>query len=220
MLIAARDKFLVNKLKAQLISEFDMKDLGPAKKILGMEINRDHQAGKLFLSQKKYVLKMLDKFGMRDCKAVNTPIPAHFKLSSDQCPKSDKDKRRMSHVPYSNAIGSPAMVCTRPDLAYAVSIVSRFMHNPGKAHWEVVKWILRYLKGSPDLGLVFDQHRADPGGAVGYVDADYGGDLDWRRSLSAYIFTLCGSAINWYSSLQAIAVLSTTEAEYIVAQKV
>ena len=196
-----------------------MKDLGPAKKILGMEINRDRQAGKLFLSQKKYVLKMLDKFGMRDCKAVNTPIAAHFKLSSDQCPKSDEDKRRMSHVPYSNAIGSLmyAMVCTRPDLAYAVSIVSRFMHNPGKAHWEAVKWILRYLKGSPDLGLVFDQHRADPGGAVGYVDADYGGDLDRRRSLSAYIFTLCGSAISWYSSLQAIAVLSTTEAEYIAA---
>ena len=110
-----------------------------------------------------------------------------------------------------------AMVCTRPDLAYAVSIVSRFMHNPGKAHWEAVKWIFRYLKGYPDLGLVFDQHRADPGGAVGYVDADYGGDLDRRRSLSAYIFTLCGSAISWYSSLQAIVVLSTNEAEYIAA---
>ena len=94
-----------------------------------MEINRDRRVGKLFLSQKKYVLKMLDKFGMRDCKAVNTPIAAHFKLSSDQCPKSDEDKRRMSHVPYSNAIGSLMydMVCTRPDLAY---VVSRFMHNP------------------------------------------------------------------------------------------
>jgi len=91
------------------------------------------------------------------------------------------------------------------------------MHSPGKAHWEAVKWILRYLKDSPDLGLVFDQHRADPRGAVGNVDADYGGDLDRRRSLSACIFTLCRSAITWYSSLQAIAVMSTTEAEYIAA---
>jgi len=91
------------------------------------------------------------------------------------------------------------------------------MHNPGKAHWEAVKWILRYLKRSANLGLVFDQHRADPGETVGYVDADYGGDLDRRRSLSSYIFTLCGSAITWYSSLQAIAALSTTEAEYIAA---
>jgi len=71
-------------------------------------------------------------------------------------------------------------------------------------------------EGSPDLDLVFNQHRADPGGAVGYVDADYGGDL-YRRSLSAYIFTLYGSAISWYSSLQTIAALSTTEAEYIAA---
>ena len=104
-----------------------------------------------------------------------------------------------------------------PDLAYAVSIINRFMHNPDKTHWEAVKWILCYLKGSPDLGLVFDQHRVDPGGAVGYVDADYGGDLDRRRLLSAYIFTLCGSAISWYSSLQAITALSTTKAEYIAS---
>ena len=92
MLIAARDKSLVNKLKPQLNSEFDMKDLGPTKKILGMKINRDRQAGKKFLSQKKYVLKMLDKFGMRDCKAVNTPIATHFKLSSDQCPNQTRTK--------------------------------------------------------------------------------------------------------------------------------
>jgi len=91
------------------------------------------------------------------------------------------------------------------------------MHNPGKANWEAVKWILCYLKGSPNLRLVFDQHRANLGGAVGYVDVDYGGDLDRRRSLSAYIFTLCGSTISWYSSLQAIAALSTIEAEYIAA---
>lgn len=88
------------------------------------------------------------------------------------------------------------------------------MHNPGKQHWEAVKWILQYSKGSCDIGLIFDKERADPGGVVGYVDADYGGDLDRIRSISSYIFTLCGSAISWYFSLQAIAALSTTEAEY------
>ncbi|KAK9715445.1 hypothetical protein RND81_06G165700 [Saponaria officinalis] len=90
MLIAARDKTLVNKLKAQLSSEFDMKDLGPAKKILGMEISRDRQAGKLLLSQKKYILKMIDRFNLKDCKLVNTPLAAHFKLSSEQCPQSEE----------------------------------------------------------------------------------------------------------------------------------
>jgi len=105
----------------------------------------------------------------------------------------------MSHVPYANAIGSLmyAMICTRPDLAYAVSMVSRYMHNSGKKHWSVVKWIFRYLKG--------------------YVDSDYAGDLDRRISLSGYIFTLCNSAISWKTTLQSIIALSTTEAEYISA---
>ena len=82
---------------------------------------------------------------------------------------------------------------------------------------EAVKWILRYLNGSPDIGLVFDRHKSDLGSVDGYVDADYGGDLYRRRSLSTYIFTLCGSAISWYSSLQVVAALSTTEAKYIAA---
>ena len=73
------------------------------------------------------------------------------------------------------------------------------------------------MKGSQEIGLVFDQHKPDLGGVVRYVDADYSGDLDQRRSLLAYIFILCGFAISWYSSLQAIAALSTTEAAYIAA---
>ena len=83
-----------------------MKDLGPAKKILGMEISRDCQAWKLVLSQKKYVLKLINMFNMQDCKPVTTPIATHFKLSSEQCPTTEEGKRRMSHVPYSNAVGS------------------------------------------------------------------------------------------------------------------
>jgi hypothetical protein len=113
-----------------------MKDLGPAKKILGMEIIRDRQAGKLSLSQKNYFLKMLDKFNMKDCKPVTTPLAAHFRLKSEHCPNSEEEKRRMIHVPYSNGVGSLmyAMVCTRPNLAYIVSVVSRFMQNPDRKH--------------------------------------------------------------------------------------
>ncbi|GKC38558.1 hypothetical protein Tco_1050942 [Tanacetum coccineum] len=107
------------------------------------------------------------------------------------------------------------MVCTRPDLAHAVSVVSRYMHNPGKMHWEAVKCILRYLKGTSNIGLSFEKRCVSPNGVVGYVDSDYAGDLDARKSLSSYIFSHCGSAISWYSSLQDITALSTTEAEYI-----
>jgi hypothetical protein len=86
MLIASKDISLVNKLKSQLSSEFEMKDLGAAKKILGMEIHRDRQAGKLFLSQKKYLQKILHRFNMGDCKPIFVPLTAHFKLSSELCP--------------------------------------------------------------------------------------------------------------------------------------
>jgi hypothetical protein len=219
MLIASRDKSLIKKLKTQLSNEFDMKELGAAKKILGMEIRRDRQAGKLFLSQQKYIERVLDRFCMNNCKPVSTPLAAHFKLSSDLCPETEEEMECMSHVPYASAIGSLmyAMVCTRPDLAYAVSMVSRYMHNPGKNHWSAVKWIFRYLKGTSGIGLVFDRRQATTDDVVGYVDSDYGGDLDRRRSLSGYIFTLCNSAISWKATLQSIAALSTTEAEYISA---
>ena len=186
MLIASCDKFSIRKLKTQLSNEFEMKELGVAKKILGMEICRDRQAGKLFLSQQRYIKKVLDRFNMNDCKPVSTPLAAHFKLSSDLCPYTKEDMEYMSYVPYANAIGSLmyAMICTRPDLAYVVSMVSRYMHNPGKKHWNAVKWIFRYLKGTSHVGLVFDKKMATTDNVVGYVDSDYAGDLDRRRSLS------------------------------------
>nr|GEX33554.1 retrovirus-related Pol polyprotein from transposon TNT 1-94 [Tanacetum cinerariifolium] len=130
---------------------------------------------------------------------------------------NEDDKEDMSRVPYSSAVGSLmyVMVCIRPDLAHAVSVVSRYMHNPGKLHWEAVKCILRYLKGISNIGLSFKKGRVSLNGLVGYVDSDYAGDLDGRKSFSSYISSHCGSATSWYSSLQAITSLSTTEAEYI-----
>nr|CAD1837441.1 unnamed protein product [Ananas comosus var. bracteatus] len=105
-----------------------------------------------------------------------------------------------------------AMVCTRPDISYAVSMVSRYMTNPGKAHWQAVKWILRYLRGTTNTCLEFGRCKD---GVIGYVDSDFAGDLDRRRSLSGYVFSIGGCAVSWKASLQPIVALSTTEAEYI-----
>lgn len=115
MLIASKDKSLISKLKFQLSEEFEMKDLSAAKKILGMEIQRDRKAGKLYLSQGHYLEKILGRFSMHNCKAVSTPLAAHFRLSAECCPQSDEDIDRMSNVPYSSVVGSLmyAMVCTR-----------------------------------------------------------------------------------------------------------
>ncbi|RVW63516.1 Retrovirus-related Pol polyprotein from transposon TNT 1-94 [Vitis vinifera] len=164
MLIAAKNRAEINKLKQLLSSEFEMKDLGAAKKILGMEIWRDRDAGLLYVSQQKYIEKLMQYIA-----------------------STDEEVEYMKSVPYSSVVGSLmyAMVCTRPDLAFAVSVVSRFMSNPGKAHWEAVKWIMRYLKGSSSVCLVYGN-----------------GDVS-------------SGLVGWRASLQPTVALSTTEAEYM-----
>ena len=134
-----------------------MKDLGATNFILGIEIKRDCMNRKFWLNQRKYVDMILQRFRMQDCKPVNTPIPVGFKLSAEQCPKTQEDIEDMSHVPYASAVGSLmyAMVCTRPDIAHAVGVVSRYMSNPGKEHWTIVKRIFRYLRGTSDFRICY-----------------------------------------------------------------
>ena len=204
----------IRSLKQQLSKEFDMKDLGPAKKILGMQITRDKKRGLLQLSQTEYINRVLQRFNMGDAKPVSTPLASHFRLSKDQSPQSEEEKESMAKVPYTSAIGSLmyAMVCTRPDIGHAVGVVSRFMSNPGKAHWEVVKWILRYLRGTTQKCLHFGKGEVE---VQGYVDADFGGEVDHRRSTTGYVFTVGTTAVSWMSQVQKIVTLSTTEAEYV-----
>lgn len=184
--------------------------------MLGVEIRRDKKAGKLWLSQKKYISKVLEKFNIQNAKPVSTPLAGHFSLSASQCPSTDDEIDEMSKIPYANAVGCLmyAMVCTRPDIAQAVGVVSKYMANPGKEHWNAVKWILRYLKGTKDLGILFERkHESES--VVGYVDSDFAGDLDKRRSTTGYVYTLASGPISWRSVLQSTTALSTTEAEYM-----
>ena len=134
-----------------------MKDLGAAKQILGMKIIRDKTNGTLKHSQSEYVKKILSKFNMNEAKLVSTPLGCHFKLSKEQSPKTKEEMDHMCKVPYASAIGSLmyVMVCTRPDIAYAMGVVSKFMSRPGKQHWVAIKWILRYLMRSSDTCLCF-----------------------------------------------------------------
>ena len=118
-----------------------MKDLGSAKKILGMRIKRDTKSRTLVLSQAEYINKVLSRFNIKTAKPVSTPLGVHFRLSKEQSPKTEEERTHMEKVPYASAIGSLmyAMVCTRPDIAQAVGAISRYMNNPGKVHWEAVK---------------------------------------------------------------------------------
>lgn len=216
MLIVGKNASRIDMLKKQLSRSFAMKDLGPAKQILGIRITRERKSKKLHLSQKQYIEKVLERFNMDKAKVVSSPIATHFKLSSTQCPSTAKEKEDMRKVPYASAVGSLmyAMVCTRPDIAHAVGVVSRFMSNPGREHWEAVKWILRYLRGTSDLRLSFG---SDKPVLVGYTDSDMAGDVDSRKSTSGYLITLSGGAVSWQSRLQKCVALSTTEAEFIAA---
>jgi hypothetical protein len=127
----------------------------------------------------------------------------------------------MSHVPYASVVGSLmyAMVCTRSDIAHAVGVLSRYMSKPEKEHWTAVKRVFRYLCGTASYGLCYEG-RLGLDRVVdihGFVDADWAGDLDRRRSTSGYVFNLFGGAISWMSKRQAIVSLSTTESEYMAA---
>ena len=108
-----------------------------------------------------------------------------------------------------------AMVCMRPDISQAVSMVSRYMHNLGKNHWLAVKWIFRYLYGTIDVGLLFKKDCSQQ--CVGYCDSNFAGDLDKRISTTDYVFTLNGDPISWRLILQLTIALFTTEAEYMAA---
>ena len=133
---------------------------------------------------------------MKHARLVSTPLGAHFKLRKKSCSSSEKEKKDITSTIYFLAVGSLiyAMVYTRPDIAHAVGVVSRFMVNPGKDHWEVVKWIFRYLRGNSKLCLTFGDSKPV---LEGYVDADWVGDLDGRKSTSGYLFTFAGGVVSW-----------------------
>ena len=136
ILLASNNKEYVQIIKEWLSSNFDMKDMGEAAYILGVKIERDRSKKMLALSQEHYIKKVLEKFHMQDCKPIDTPIAKGEGLSLRMCPKTPDEKAQMEKVPYSSAVGSLmyAMMCTRPDISFAVGMVSRYQANPGQSH--------------------------------------------------------------------------------------
>ena len=175
--------------------------------------------GTIHLTQKQYLTKVLQRFGMNsNTKLMSTPLAPHFKLSALLSPCTDEEREYMAHVPFASLVGSfmYAMVCTQLNISQAVSMVSHYMHDPRKGHWQAAKWIMRYILGAVDLGLKFERNDNVGSHLVGYVDSDFVGDLDKRRSTKGYMFTLSKAPMSWRSTLQSTVALSTTEAEYMV----
>jgi len=149
MLIASRSRSTIDKLKKQLSFEFEMKDLGEAEKVLGMKIERDRKSGKIYLTQKRYLKKVFQRFNINsDTKSVSTPLASHFKLKDTMSPTTVEERAYICRVPYASAVDSLmyAMVCIMPNLSQDVSMVSRYMHT-------VTVWVI----GASEVDFIIHQ---------------------------------------------------------------
>lgn len=212
LIILSNDVNLENKLKRQLCSSFQMKDLGQVASILGMRITQNDNS--IAIDQSQYICEVIERFGMSDAKPISSPLDVNQKISAELCPKVDAEKFDMKNVPYKEAIGSLlyAAQVSRPDINFAVNLLSRYSENPGKAHWTALKRVLRYLKGTINQRIVYRKSN-DP--LKGYCDADWAGDVDNRKSTTGYIFIMQNAPISWCTRKQPTVALSTTEAEFM-----
>ncbi|KAK8523044.1 hypothetical protein V6N12_073755 [Hibiscus sabdariffa] len=210
ILIIGNDVPTLQSIKTWLSSCFSMKDLGEAAYILGVKIYRDRSRRLLGLSQSTYIDKVLKRFSMEESKRGFLPMRHCISLSKEMFPSTPQERERMSQIPY-------AMICTRPDLSYALSMTSRYQANPGEGHWKAVKNILKYLRRTKDVFLVCGGEEELS--IKGYTDASFQTDKDDSRSQSGFVFCLNGGAVSWKSSKQDTVADSTTEAEYIAASE-
>ena len=205
MIITGDDTEEISHLRNNLFTEFEMKDLGRLKYFLGIEVLRSN--GGIFISQRKYVLDLLAETGMLDCKPNNTPIIVNHKLKIVEGAKlADREK-------YQRLVGKLIYLAhTRPDIAYAVGVVSQFMHEPQTHHMEAVMRIVRYLKGSPGKGVVFKRNGHLQ--IEAFTDADWAGNQVNRRSTAGYFTFVGGNLVTWRSKKQKVVALSSAEAEF------
>ena len=154
---------------------------------------------------------------MDNVKPTLTPLRTTIRISHKDSPSIELERKLNGKIPYASTIGSImyAMVATRPDLAYVVGVVSRYMSNPRRKHWEAVTHILRCLRGTKDAWLPFGSNNLTE--VKGYTDSDYAENVDNQKSTSGYVFTYGGGALSWRSKLQECTSLNTTKAEYIAA---
>ena len=148
LIVATNNQTLLQRLKHELSTSFEMKDLGRLKYCLGVEFEQSEDLTQIRMKQNKYTKDILKRFNMADSKGAKTPLDPSEKLSKEMCPKTQEEKLEMERIPYQNLIGSLMYlaVSTRPDIAHAVSMLSQFNTNFGQQHWTAAKRVLRYLK--------------------------------------------------------------------------
>ncbi|KAF8072702.1 Retrovirus-related Pol polyprotein from transposon TNT 1-94 [Scenedesmus sp. PABB004] len=213
ILIIARNCALAESVKAELFAAFKTRDLGEVSQYLGMHITRDRINKTIKITNEKMVTELVFKYGLADCAPRDIPVSLGTKLTKD-----NGDPLDTAAYPYTSLVGALLYlsITVRPDIAFAVSALTRFMSCPTTVHWGVAKGVLRYLAGTTNIGIIYGGIKGSLD-LNGMCDSDYAADLDTRRSTTGYVFTLNGGAITWSSKKQQTVAASTTEAEYMAA---
>ncbi|MEP5625713.1 MAG: reverse transcriptase domain-containing protein, partial [Hyphomicrobiales bacterium] len=202
---------IVNMARDILMAKFAMTDLGNVSQILGIEINRDGKEGTIELTPRKYTISLLKRFNMSDCNPVHTPGTGK-ELASQ--PEGSMLLDEIATKGYQAIVGSLIFLtqCTRFDIAFSTMQAARHMSKPTNIHMASVKRILRYLKGTPSMPIVYK--RAGSFNLFGYCDTSYGqGDPDKMSSVSGCLFFIAGGLAHFSSQLQKISAQSSSEAE-------
>lgn len=192
--MAPKDSDIIARVKPELAAAFSMVDMGPISFYLGLKVEHDRGKRTIKLLQPAYIDKVLSRFHLDKAHAVTTPMKESATLqrrTEGQASTAERER-------YQGMIGSImfSMVETRPDVAFATSVASRFAKNPGHQHMEAVKTILRYLKGSRDRGITYGGLDQEDLLVEGYSDSDWAGDKESRRSTSGFIFMLNGGPVS------------------------
>jgi hypothetical protein len=211
--IVASSVKLIEKVKRILKGEFKISNMGEIHWILGFEVKRNRERRTISLSQATYIRSMLMKYGFENIKPYTAPMDPNQKLSTADAPQMAQDFAYMRDKLYCESVGSLqyASVGMRLDITNICSTLSRYLENPGPAHWHAVKHVFGYLAGTTDWALGFGKEEKD---LEGYADADGSMNED-RKALTSYAFLINGGAISWCTKKQEIIMLSMTEAEYM-----
>jgi hypothetical protein len=214
MALTSEKKSDIDKFKSELWKHFEISDKGEMSWFLGFEVRRDRKERTISINQRSYIEAMVEKFGLKDAKPQYVPMDPGSKYSKSQSPMSPKQEMEMRNVPYAQAIGSalwPIMVY-RADAAAAIGILSQFIQNPGRVHWQALKTLIAYLGTTKHLWLSMGGSENVDG--VGYCDSDWA-EQPGRHSISGYCFKMGMGCVTWSSKKQNLISLSSTEAEYI-----